>query len=1334
MLWIPGRPRHRSIFRASFFADGLEPRLLLATVSGTVWNDVNGDGVRFGVIERGLPGWTVYLDGNDNGAMDAAELRDVTDSAGAYSIASDALRVGTLHLRQVQPAGWRPTNPVDGEETVIIGRLGDVITGVDFGNTQLAAVRGSAFNDINEDGGFDRGEAALSGWTIFADIDNDGVLDAGEASDVTDASGEYALNLAAGTYTIRQVTQAGWWQTAPVGGSHLVTVAAGQVVSGRNFGDIVATYDLFGVGFAITSAFDPPPADGRLDVFFQIRNDGTADSPGFRVAFYLSNDATITASDTLLRSIANGSVPRHSTADRTTVVTLPRPDPFRTDNRYLVGMIVDVDGDVTETDESNNANRGLLADQYPVKSEADLPSPVDGSAVLARPIALGSSITSAIGDEWIGAYDQDVYRFDAVEGYSLLLNVSDPPSTIESQFFKYRLYDGSWNSLARFSPWRVPETGTYYAVVSAFENDSDNPRRLSGRTSGATGAYGFRITNLTPDLAPAGISVSGNLPVVTVSVTLSSGVVDVDLRFSEDELITPADMLLGTVRTELTQQGTIHGQMVVALPALDPFRTDNEYWIGMVIDPANAIVETDEQNNIGGEEGVGRARIIAEQDAGSPADGSRLGVSRSPLSVFLPRSGELGDEWIGPYDMDVFKVEANASERLSFDVDRVSGEMDSYVRLFNDAWVQQAENDNGAAPGEPRGTDSFLEHTFTHAGTYYLVVSGRGNHTGHPLRMTGRSPVAGGRYTVSLASEPAGPVTGTVFDDANSNGVRDAGEMGLAGWTIYLGEPDTDLGPAVGAPSAVTDASGVFLISDARAGTYGLGLVPQAGWFRTTPALQASHVVALASGQPAGPFLFGFARAATITGSTFDDVNSSGARDPGETGLAAWTVFLDTNNNGVRDSRTVTYTAADLANTEFAASRIRAPDDPWAEISDVNVTVDAQIITSVDLRLTQERGPTVSLANDAYGRSHFQFDDEGADRPFQPLSAFDGAAPGGVWVLSASFAVAPPAFPIGGELRAWSLTLTLTEPFIVTDADGNYTFAGLLPGAPDRQVRVVPGNPDDWIPTGPAGGVHAVSLGPGETASGIDFASHLRRLRVEGRQLFYNNSSFDGRDPAADAADDGAIATDKRASMPRQGSATFANYSSYTRGINGLMIDVDELRGPLSLTDFAFKVASPLDPSQWIAAPAPNGFAVRPLDVPGSPDRRRVTFTWPDGAIRNAWLQITVLADATTRRIAPDVFYFGNLVGETGDRAAVSSRDFVAARAKLFSRSEPITSRFDFDRDGRVTALDLIAVRRNLGRALPGPTVPAVVVAAQPLRLDDSEGASGLLKQEEPGA
>jgi hypothetical protein len=131
-------------------------------------------------------------------------------------------------------------------------------------------------------------------------------------------------------------------------------------------------------------------------------------------------------------------------------------------------------------------------------------------------------------------------------------------------------------------------------------------------------------------------------------------------------------------------------------------------------------------------------------------------------------------------------------------------------------------------------------------------------------------------------------------------------------------------------------------------------------------------------------------------------------------------------------------------------------------------------------------------------------------------------------------------------------------------------------------------------------------------------------------------------------------------------------------------------------------------------------------------------FTWPDGAIKNQWLEVTVLANERTRLAAPDVFSFGSLIGETGDGSGtlrVNALDLGAVKRALNSASA-VDGPYDFNRDGRVNALDLGAVKANLNRSLALSTAsvdtaaPAANPQSDPLTLERvwDEPAPGLLE------
>ena len=61
-----------------------------------------------------------------------------------------------------------------------------------------------------------------------------------------------------------------------------------------------------------------------------------------------------------------------------------------------------------------------------------------------------------------------------------------------------------------------------------------------------------------------------------------------------------------------------------------------------------------------------------------------------------------------------------------------------------------AYNDDAAAPGESGSVESYLEYTFSTAGTYYLGVSGFANSGYSATAGTGDAGGSTGAYTLAL--------------------------------------------------------------------------------------------------------------------------------------------------------------------------------------------------------------------------------------------------------------------------------------------------------------------------------------------------------------------------------------------------------------------------------------------------------------------------------------------------------------------------------------------------------------------------------------------------------
>ena len=204
---------------------------------------------------------------------------------------------------------------------------------------------------------------------------------------------------------------------------------------------------------------------------------------------------------------------------------------------------------------------------------------------------------------------------------------------------------------------------------------------------------------------------------------------------------------------------------------------------------------------------------------------------------------------------------------------------------------------------------------------------------------------------------------------------------------------------------------------------------------------------------------------------------------------------------------------------------------------------------------------------------------------------------------------------------------------------------------------------------------------------------------IAARHIFYNNSSWDGGDPAANSGDDSAIAPDKTALLPGQ-TATFANYTSYNQGVNGIMVDILGLPGTPTAADFDFSVG---DGTTWSSGPAPASVSVRSgAGISGSD---RVTVTWPAAVIANQWLSISVLPTIATGLNTADLFYFGNLTGDTNGDGLVSAIDLANVINAQLSVA-PIDDPLDIDRNQVVFASDSAIVVANQLNSLPLFTAP----------------------------
>jgi uncharacterized delta-60 repeat protein len=112
------------------------------------------------------------------------------------------------------------------------------------------------------------------------------------------------------------------------------------------------------------------------------------------------------------------------------------------------------------------------------------------------------------------------------------------------------------------------------------------------------------------------------------------------------------------------------------------------------------------------------------------------------------------------------------------------------------------------------------------------------------------------RFTTGGTTTTGASIAGAVFNDANGNGVRDAGEAGLGGRTVWI-DLDNDKIVDSNETTTTTDASGNYKLSNLAAGTYKVRQLLPGGWAQTTPANGYGINVTIATNQSVCGKLFG---------------------------------------------------------------------------------------------------------------------------------------------------------------------------------------------------------------------------------------------------------------------------------------------------------------------------------------------------------------------------------------------------------------------------------------------------------------------------------------------
>jgi subtilase family serine protease len=212
-----------------------------------------------------------------------------------------------------------------------------------------------------------------------------------------------------------------------------------------------------------------------FSVNYQVKNQQVGSASNFRVGFYLSKNNFISSSDRFLGYSTLNSLSGYSTSSRyTKTLTLPgAADSFWSgDGTFYIGMIVDYNGAIAETNESNNTNQG----QWVSHDAVNITTPVASTVTVTSPNGNNSLATGSVYDiTWTDNISENV-RIDLYRGitFDRTITTSTPSNGLYSWWVP--------NDLTSRSDYRLVISSVHNSAISDW---SDN--------------Y-FSITNSLPDL------------------------------------------------------------------------------------------------------------------------------------------------------------------------------------------------------------------------------------------------------------------------------------------------------------------------------------------------------------------------------------------------------------------------------------------------------------------------------------------------------------------------------------------------------------------------------------------------------------------------------------------------------------------------------------------------------------------------------------------------------------------------------------------------------------------------------------------------------------------